>query len=385
MRLGGLAVLLSALGPLAAFALGACGTGDAKPGADAANDAPLPDGSSGGDGGDASCSPWSGTSPDGGSSGPCTGGPTATGDAPVTQDFGADAGALSGTRKLGNLTYGNRGGRTLQGDLWVPQNVTGKPGVLVVIHGGGWNDCNRRRDAIGGVAQAFAKRWGMGAFNVEYRLAQEGGVYPANLMDVKCAVQWIALHAKDYGLDGSRIGVVGESAGAHLALLLATTEGRADLDPKCGGSDKLVAAVGFSGPYDLYAVEHGPSSALRGAGATMAGGLCDVAPSSCVAGRACDRCLDAMPRAHACAASARVLLVHAQDPNDPLLGQSQSQAMYDALLSAGRNATLFVPGPSQMKGALCPDPMGVAHGFSPCLLVPAFAPMDTIVAATLAP
>lgn len=292
---------------------------------------------------------------------------------------------MAGTREQGNLTFGTRGGRVLQGDLYLPQNVSGKPGVFVVVHGGGWNDCSRRRDDVGATAQLFAKRWGMGAFDVEYRLTQEGGVFPENVMDVKCAIEWISAHAKDYGLDGNRIGVVGESEGAQLAVLAATTVGRSDLDPKCGASDSVALAVGFSGPYDLYAVEHGGAPSLAGAANAMAGARCDVAPSACFKGRACDRCLDAMPRSHACAAAARVLLVHAQDPNDPVLGQSQAQGMYDALLSAGRTATLFVPGPSQMKGVSCPDPAGVAYGFSPCLVVPALSPMDTLVAATLAP
>ncbi len=369
---------------VAALAIG-CGNSEPAAAGDGGNDGTTTDGTAGPEGGDAACSPWSGGNPDGGVAGPCSGGPSVNGSPSFTQDFGADAGVVSNTREYGNLTFGTRGGRVLQGDLWVPQSISGKPGVLVVLHGGGWNDCTRRRDDVGAVAQAFAKRWGMGAFNVEYRLVQEGGVFPENVMDARCAVQWIAAHAKDYGLDGSRIGVVGESAGAQLALELATTTGRADLDPKCGGSDALVAAIGFSGPYDLYALEHGASSTLKGAGAAMANAPCNVAPGTCASGRACDRCLDASPRAHACVASARVLLVHAQDPNDPVLPQSQAQGMYDALLSAGRNATLFVPGPSQMKGPACADPMGIAHGFSPCLVVPALAPMDTIVAATLAP
>lgn len=361
-----------------------CGTDDAS-GSDASKDGVAGDGPSNGDGGEAGCAAWTGSTPDAGVNGPCSNGPSVNGNPAYTQDFGADAGLVSGTREYANVTFGTRGGRVLQGDLFTPQNVSGKPGVLVVLHGDGWNDCQRRRDAVNPVAQGFAKRWGMGAFSAEVRLTQEGGVFPENLMDARCAVEWIASHAKDYGLDGTRVGVVGEGSGAQLALLLATTEGRADLDPKCGGSDKLVAAIGFSGPYDLQALEHGPSSPLKGTANAMAGAPCDVAPTACVSGRACDRCLDAMPRAHACRASARVLLVHAQDPYDTILGQSQAQGMYDALLSAGRNATLFVPGPSQMKNGLCPDPTGVAHGFSPCLVTPALAPMDTIVGATLAP
>jgi acetyl esterase/lipase len=378
MRVGAFVVFV-------AVAAWGCSSPEAPSTSDGGKDVGTSDGPAASDSGDASCSPWAGTTPDAGTNGPCSGGPSVNGSPSFTQDFGSDAGVAAGTREYGNLTFGTRGGRVLQGDLFVPQSVSGKPGVLVVLHGGGWNDCQRRRDDVGPVAQAFAKRWGMGAFAVEYRLVQEGGVFPENLMDARCAVQWIASHAKDYGLDGARIGVVGESAGAQLALLLATTTGRADLDPKCGGSDALVAAIGFSGPYDLHALETGGASSLKGAGTAMAGAPCGVAPSGCVSGRACDRCVDASPRAHACTASARVLLVHAQDPNDPVLPQSQAQGMYDALLSAGRNATLFVPGPSQMKSASCPDPAGVAHGFSPCLVVPALAPMDTIVGATLAP
>jgi acetyl esterase/lipase len=62
---------------------------------------------------------------------------------------------------------------------------------------------------------------GIAAFNVNYRLAPEHR-FPAQLEDVRSALQWIMDHAETYELDPDRIVTVGYSAGAHLALLAAS-------------------------------------------------------------------------------------------------------------------------------------------------------------------
>ncbi|MGD2174818.1 MAG: alpha/beta hydrolase, partial [Candidatus Brocadiaceae bacterium] len=45
--------------------------------------------------------------------------------------------------------------------------------------------------------------------------------FPACIEDVKCAVRWLRAHAEEYGVDPERVGAYGNSAGAHLAAMLA--------------------------------------------------------------------------------------------------------------------------------------------------------------------
>jgi acetyl esterase/lipase len=58
--------------------------------------------------------------------------------------------------------------------------------------------------------------------SLDYRLSGEA-VYPAQLDDVTAALTWLNARATELGLDTKRMVTWGESAGAHLAALLALT------------------------------------------------------------------------------------------------------------------------------------------------------------------
>ncbi len=293
-----------------------------------------------------------------------------------------------GSAIVANLSYANRGGRVLQGDLFLPPPAATAPGILVMIHGGGWLDCSQRRDKLTSAAAFFAADLEVAVFNVEYRLVPEGGGYPANLGDVKCAVQFIAAHAADYGLDGSKVAVIGESAGAQLALMAALTEDRPDLDPDCGPPIHLRAAIAYSAPSDLPALAASTSPA-KGAPVLYTSSSCASAVAGCE--QSCDRCVDASPRAHACGAKAPILIVHAPDPYDGLLPQSQAESMAAALAGAGAEVRLVIPLPAAVAAqtwgtAACSAQAGIAHGFqSPCLLIPTYLDLATAVRQALGP
>ena len=69
-------------------------------------------------------------------------------------------------------------------------------------------------------------RWfneiGFSAFVLRYRLGSHGYAHPAPLLDAARAVRFVRAHAAEYGIDPARVGVVGSSAGGHLASTLLT-------------------------------------------------------------------------------------------------------------------------------------------------------------------
>jgi acetyl esterase/lipase len=149
-----------------------------------------------------------------------------------------------------DVTYGTASGEQLKLDLYAPKDRPGPFPAVVVIHGGGWN--TGTKGFLGGITHAFAER-GYVAVTVEYRLAPKHK-FPAQLQDVKCAVRWLRANASRYQIDPDRIGALGFSAGAHLALLLGLTEPKDGFEGEGGHreqSSKVQVVVNMMGPTDL--------------------------------------------------------------------------------------------------------------------------------------
>ena len=62
---------------------------------------------------------------------------------------------------------------------------------------------------------------GVAVFSISYRLATKGKTYPQAVQDVLAGVQFVRGKAGEFGIDPQRIGIMGASAGAHLAALAA--------------------------------------------------------------------------------------------------------------------------------------------------------------------
>ena len=60
---------------------------------------------------------------------------------------------------------------------------------------------------------------GVTAFVLKYRLSRGGYHHPAMIEDLQRSIQWVKLHADEYNIDTSKIGVMGFSAGGHLAVM----------------------------------------------------------------------------------------------------------------------------------------------------------------------
>jgi len=101
--------------------------------------------------------------------------------------------------------------------IYTPQGEAPCP-VLVYYHGGGW--VIGSIETHDGICRAFANAAGCIVVSVDYRLAPEHR-FPGGLDDAFAALQWVAKNAGEFGGDGSRLAIGGESAGANLVAVLA--------------------------------------------------------------------------------------------------------------------------------------------------------------------
>jgi acetyl esterase/lipase len=86
-----------------------------------------------------------------------------------------------------------------------------------------------------------------------YRLSGDWP-FPADIEDCKCAIRYLRANAAKYGIDPSRIGVAGASAGGHLAMLVATADENAGLEGSGGWpnvSSRVQAVSSWYGPTDF--------------------------------------------------------------------------------------------------------------------------------------
>ena len=149
-------------------------------------------------------------------------------------------------------------------DLYLPKNRaegTKSPGI-VIIHGGAWKGGNKSagREIDSGTTFALA---GYVCASVEYD--RTPGNWPRNLLDCKNAVRFLRAHADELGVDGTRIGVIGGSAGGHLAMMVAFTSHVAGLEPAAPYPtvrNEVAACVNMYGPADLF-LQQGVKEAVR--------------------------------------------------------------------------------------------------------------------------
>lgn len=142
------------------------------------------------------------------------------------------------------------GGRKEKADLYLPANP--QPGqkfpAVVIIHGGGWSGGEKRaaREINIGTTLALNGYVGM---SIDYVLANSehpGPTWPQNLHDCKTAVRWLRANAERLQVDPTHIGVIGGSAGGHLAAMVGLCGG--ELDPPGEGDTRVQCAVDLYGP-----------------------------------------------------------------------------------------------------------------------------------------
>lgn len=119
-----------------------------------------------------------------------------------------------------NVDYKIIADRHLHLDIYRPVKQ-GKFPALLMIHGGGWRSGNKIMERA--MAQQIAAA-GYVTIPVEYRLSLEAK-YPTAIHDIKAAIRFVKDNAEKFGIDTTKIAVEGESAGGHLAMLVAMSAG----------------------------------------------------------------------------------------------------------------------------------------------------------------
>lgn len=153
------------------------------------------------------------------------------------------------------LEFAVHDGIKLLGDLYAPRRE--RAPVIVAAHGGGWQQGDRTSYKYWG---PYLAGHGIALFSVEYRLSKpDKPTYPQAVHDVRAAVQFVRARAGELGLDPDRVALMGDSAGGHLASLVALA-GDSELyagayrdDPHAGISTRVKAVVSIYGVYDLAA------------------------------------------------------------------------------------------------------------------------------------
>ena len=230
-------------------------------------------------------------------------------------------------------------------DVYVPAQGAPPYPVVVIIHGGGWTVGDKRGELPMAAIPSFLTL-GFAVASVNYRLAPDA-VFPAQLLDVKAAIRYLRDGAEGFGLDPDRIAVIGESAGAHLAALLGTTQGLAEFDDPALGNPNVSSNV--QAVVDLY----GPANLATSDAQRVVNSPCPAEPDPNIA-----LLLGASPAAapDLAAAASPITYLQSDRPVPPffiahgdadcVVPYQQSVELHDAIeaVAPGRSELTIVPG-----------------------------------------
>ncbi len=192
--------------------------------------------------------------------------------------------------------------------------------VIFYIHGGAWRAGDK---SVGSRIADIVMPMGYAVVAADFRSTLVAP-YPANLEDLKDALNFVEGISQDYGLDSERLVVMGESSGAHLALLIGLTTSRAVRGIAAYfPASNLTTILQQSTPFGL--------EVRRPALQKLLGGLPEEVPELAKA---------ASPVFHVGSKSPPLLLMHGdQDPQMPI---NQSLEMLGKYEELGLSVT-FVP------------------------------------------
>lgn len=263
---------------------------------------------------------------------------------PLAAQPGGGGGATAGTAvaaSFANLDYVGSGNARQMLDLWVPSGDGPFP-LIVWIHGGAFRAGSKASpppfpDRLMPRGFAFA--------SIGYRLSSDAQ-WPAQIQDAKAAIRFLRANAEKYKLDSNHFGVVGASAGSHLAAMLGTSGDVTTWDtsdmPNAGVSSRVQAVVDQFGPLDF-----GQMDAMQmpscSAGTTSTASSPESGLLGCTIGSCAEKTKEASPITYVNEKTPPFLLAHGS--NDCNISPEQSRLMSETLVRAGHHPILrIIPG-----------------------------------------
>jgi acetyl esterase/lipase len=233
-----------------------------------------------------------------------------------------------------DVEYSRIDRETLTMDIYFPQKQKEGSPAVIYVHGGAWASGNKE-SGPGLLIIAELVKNGYLVAAVDYRLAP-AHIFPAQIVDVKTAVRFLKQNAAVYGIDASRIGAFGTSAGGHLVSLAGLTADY-DLfrdDQYREVSDGVMAVADLFGPADLESLFTGLEKML----------------AERIFGKKDDALKVASPVEYVRGDGPPFLII--QGDKDAVVPLYQSEEFYRSLVDSGNYAELFI-----VKNA--------GHGFVP--------------------
>ena len=160
-------------------------------------------------------------------------------------------------RVVPNITYLTANNWEAKLDVYQARDAATPNPTLIYFHGGGWTAGSKEASSL-----TFLPFLDMGwnVVNVEYRLAKVS-LAPAAVQDALCALRWVYRNGKDYNVDTTRLVLMGNSAGGHLALTTGVIPASENLDSLCPGTEelKVAAIINWYGITDVNELLAGPN------------------------------------------------------------------------------------------------------------------------------
>jgi len=287
---------------------------------------------------------------------------------------------------------------TLRLDIYQSPNQKNPGPCIIYYFGGGWmwgeyKQVTQKavycRDLVELVEQGYT------IVSPSYRLASQA-VFPACIYDCKAVVRFLRAHAERYHIAPDRIGVLGNSAGGHLAAMVAMSADCKDMEGDVGGnleySSAVKAAVILYAPADILDSIRTSAAKLDGPPRELTGTEIDNIASSDISVEThilgytgSDKSLWSLnqlladgdiqnpdwkyiqlakqcsPVRYASANCPPMMILHGS--RDPVVPIGQSEKLYKALADAGADATYIAYSGGGHGPSLGPEIDRIAYNF----------------------
>ncbi len=246
--------------------------------------------------------------------------------------------------EIGGVIYSQiqsrRSNRAMRMTLLVPRTAEKKP-AIIYFPGGGFTTTDYEKFIEMRFALAKA---GFVVAAAEYRVVPNK--FPAILEDGKSAVRFLKAHANAYGIDASKIGVLGDSAGGYLSQMVAVTgnEKQFDKGDNLHVDSTVQAAATLYGISDLRNIGAGFDEAIQKVHQSPAvteallvnGVAFNEYPGASILSDS-DKALAASSLGHIKKNLPPFLIMHGTE--DKLVSPIQSEQLYEALKQSGNRVT----------------------------------------------